>query len=167
MVSICLLVGLLMTSGSASALAPPSFSGSLRLPVDLYAAKGAHLEKGEYSIRVKQVNGQYSLTFTQDNHPKLTVKGEILREDAGDENASLPLIGTQYLHSSADPVGTEAQRHFSHSGLPHYQEESRDWKATLRAYSTEDQKESLWFFEERQAEGKWSHIQFILYLSPQ
>jgi hypothetical protein len=166
MVSICLLLGLLMTSGSAPAPAP-SFNGSLRLPVDLYAAKGAHLEKGEYTIRVKQQNGQYSLTFIQDSHPKLTVKGEVLDENAGDEQASLPLIGTQYLRSSADPVGTEAQRHFSKSGLPHYQEESRDWKATLRAYSTEDQKESLWFFEERQAEGKWSHIQFTLYLSPQ
>ena len=68
---------------------------------------------------------------------------------------------------SADPVGTEAERHFSKSGLPRYQEERRDWKATLRAYSTDDQKESLWLFEERQPGGKWSHIQFILYLNPE
>jgi hypothetical protein len=153
-----------MASGSAPATAP-SFSGDLRLPVDLYAAGGTRLEKGEYAVQVKQENGQYGLTFLQSDQPKVTVKGEVLGDDAGEEQASMPLIGTQFLRSSADPVGSDWERHFSKSGLPHYQEEERDWKATLRAYSTQDQKEALWFFEERQPARTWRHVRFRLYLN--
>ena len=81
MVSICLLLGLLMSPASAHALAP-SFSGSLRLPVDLYAASGTRLEKGQYTIQVKQDNGKYSLSFIQNDKPKVTVEGEVLGENA-------------------------------------------------------------------------------------
>jgi hypothetical protein len=163
--SICLILGMLMASGSAPAPAP-TFSASIRLPVDLYSADGTHLEKGEYAVQVKQDNSQYSLVFLQDDQPKGTVKGQVLGEDAGDDDLSIPLIGTQFLRSSADPVGSEAERHFSKTGLPQYQEEKRDWKATLRVYSTSDQKEALWFFEERQSAGNWLHVRFKLLLNP-
>src|SRR5579862_5083405 len=161
--SICLILGLLMASGTAPAPAP-TFSGSIRLPVDLYSADGTHLDKGQYSVEVKQESGQYSLVFLQDDQPKGTVQGQVLGADAGDDDLSMPLIGTQFLRSSDDPVGTEWERHFSKTGLPQYQEEKRDWKATLRVYSTTDQKEALWLFEERKAPGKWSHVEFRMYL---
>jgi hypothetical protein len=163
--SIGLVLALLMASGSAPATAP-TFSGLIRLPVDLYSVDGTRMEKGEYAVQVKQENGQYSLVFLQNDQTKGTIKGEAGKEDGSDEQIAMPLIGTQFMRSSADPVGSEAERHFSKSGLPQYQEERRDWKATLRVYTTRDQKEALWFFEERQPEGKWSHIQFKLYLNP-
>lgn len=144
----------------------PSFSGPIRLPVDLYTAGGTHLEKGVYDVEVKVENGQYSLIFRQDDKTQGTIQGEILKDDASDDQLTMPLIGTQFLRSSDDPVGSEAQRHFSKSGLPQYQEESRDWKAALRAYNTQDQKDVRWLFEARQPAGKWLHVQFDLYLNP-
>ena len=82
---------------------------------------------------VQQENGQYSLRFLQDGQTRCAVKGITLKDDGADLPASVPLIGTQFLRSSDDPVGTEAERHFSKSGLAQYEEERRDWKATLRA----------------------------------
>jgi hypothetical protein len=156
---------MLMASTLAPAVAP-SFTGFIRLPVELYAADGTHLQKGEYTIQVKQESGHYSLIFLQNDQPKATIKGETVSADADSVPVDLPLIGTQFLRSSADPLGSEAERHWSKSGLPHYQEEKRDWKATLRAYTTEDQKEAVWVFEEKQAAGKWSHVRFRLSLNP-
>ena len=162
----------LPASGSAQAVTgatqkpAPTFNGFVRLPVDLYTAEGTHLEKGEYAVQVKLENGQYSLLFLQNDKTEGTIKGEPLKGEVTDEPIAMPLIGTQFLRSSADPVGSEAERHFSKSGLPQYEEENRDWKATLRVYTTRDQKGSLWFFEERQHGGTWSHIEFKLNLSP-
>ncbi len=155
---------MLMATGSAPAPLP-SFSGSIRLPVDLYSVSGTHLEKGEYTIQVKQMGGEYSLTFLQNDQPKGVVKGEVLAEDAAEQDLAMPLIGTQFLRSSDDPVGSEAERHFSKSGLPQYQEEKRDWKAALRVYTTQDQKGTVWLFENRQPAGKWLHVRFRLSLN--
>jgi hypothetical protein len=163
--SICLLLGLLMAAGSPQKPAP-SFSNLISLPVDLYSAEGVRLEKGQYDVEVRQENGQYSLLFRQNGQTKATLKGEVLKDDASDPPTALPLIGTQYLRSSADPVGNEAERHFSKTGLAQYQEEKREWKAALRIYTTPDQKQALCLFEERQPAGKWSHVQFKLYLNP-
>ena len=163
--SIFLIFALLMP---AAATPPPTttFSGFIRLPVDLYSADGAHLEKGEYAVQVRLENGNYSLLFLQNDQTKGTLKGEVLKDQVDGDQLAMPLIGTQFLRSSNDPVGSEAERHFSKSGLAQYEEEGRDWKATLRAYTTRDQKETLWFFEERQPAGKWSHVEFKLDLNP-
>jgi len=161
-----LLTLFILMAASTAPAAAPSFTGFIRLPVELYSADGTHLEKGQYAVQVKQESGHYSLIFLQNDEPKATIKGEMLSADADTGPVDLPLIGTQFLRSSADPVGSEAERHFSKSGLPHYQEEKRDWKATLRAYTTEDKKETVWFFEERQPAGKWSHVRFRLSLNP-
>ena len=160
-----LLIALLMASSAAPAVAP-SYAGFIRLPVELYSADGTHLDKGEYSVQVKQESGHYSLIFLQNDQPKATIKGEALSADAESGPLDLPLIGTQFLRSSADPLGSEAERHWSKNGLPGYQNEKRDWKATLRAYTTQDQKEAVWFFEERQPSGNWSHVRFTLLLNP-
>lgn len=163
--SISLILALLMASGTAPAPAP-SYSGSITLPVDLYSSDGAHLEKGQYAVEVKQESGRYSLVFSQDDKIKGTLAGDVLGDAVNDDELAMPLIGTQFLRSSADPAGSEWERHFSRSGLPQYQEERRDWKATLRVYTTRDPKQTVWLFEERQAAGKWLHVQFKLYLNP-
>ena len=155
-----------MAPGSAPATVPqPSFSADLRLPVDVYAADGTRVEKGEYTVQVKQDAGRFTLVFLQGTEPKATIKGETLSQDATAAGFSTPLIGTQFLRSSADPVGTETERHWSRNGLPRYQNEGRDWKATLRAYSSDDNKDVVWIFEERQSPGKWSHVEFKMFLN--
>jgi hypothetical protein len=165
MASILLILGMLAAAGSPQKPAP-SFKGYIRLPVDLYSSEGTHLEAGPYVVEVKMESGRYSLVFLQDDQPRGAVKSEAAPDNESNESG-YPLIGTQYLRSSDDPVGTEAQRHFSKTGLPQYQEENRDWKATLRAYTTNDQKQALWIFEQRQPGAKWSHLQFRLYFHPQ
>lgn len=162
--SILLILGLLSVAG-APQRPVPSFKGYISLPVDLYSVDGLHLEKGQYVVQVKVDNDRYTLVFLQDDQPKGSIKGNAVSADEIDESG-YPLIGTQYLRSSDDPVGTEAERHFSKTGLPHYQEEGRDWKATLRVYTTNDRKEALWIFEQRQPGDKWSHVQFRLYFHP-
>ena len=152
--------------GNALAAAP-TFNGFIRLPVELYASGGVHLEAGQYTVEVKQVNGEYLLVFQQSDKTIGSIKGVVLNGGIDNGALDMPLMGTQYLHSSADPIGSEAERHFSKSGLPRYEEETRDWKATLRAYTTRDRMETRWFFEHRGPEDKWSHVQFVLYLSPQ
>jgi hypothetical protein len=164
MASILLLLGMLTVAGSPQKPAL-SFKGYVRLPVDLYSAEDTHLEAGPYVVQVKVEDGRYSLLFLQDDKLKGAVKGRAVPAGEGDESG-FPLIGTQYLRSSDDPVGTEAERHFSKTGLPQYQEENRDWKATLRVYTTNDQKQALWIFEQRLPGAKWSHVQFRLNFHP-
>ncbi len=164
MTTLSVMFSLLLLAGSPQKAAP-SFSGEIRLPVDLYTSDGARIESGQYIVQVKCENEQYSLVIIEDIHSKATIHGDVLPED-GNNPSGFPLIGTQYLRSSNDPVGTEAERHFSKTGLPHYQEENRDWKATMRVYTTDDQKQALWLFEQRGPGGKWSHVQFKLNLNP-
>src|SRR5579864_970455 len=112
MVGHCLLTLLLVSSG-ATATPALSYKGGIRLPVALSTSEGTHLEKGRYDAEVKVEAGRYDLVFLQNDHPVATVKGEVLKEDANPPAIEMPLIGTQYLRSSADPVGTEAERHWS------------------------------------------------------
>jgi hypothetical protein len=165
MSSICLIFALLMPSAAGQKPAP-TYNGDIRLPVDLYSSDGTHLEKGEYAVQVNQQNGQYRLIFLQDEQPKGTLKGDVLENGVDNDKLAMPLIGTQFLRSSDDPVGSEAERHFSKTGLAQYEEEKRDWKATLRAYIARNQKQTLWFFEQRQPAGKWAHVEFKLNLTP-
>jgi hypothetical protein len=163
MTALSLTLGILLLAGGAQK-PPPSFRGDVRLPVDLYTPDGARLERGPYIMEVKIENERYNLVFLQDDQPKATIKGDVLPED-GSYPSGFPLIGAQYLRSSDDPVGTEAERHFSKTGLPHYQEESRDWKATMRVYTTDDPKQAIWLFEQREPGRKWSHVLFKLNLN--
>lgn len=166
MASICFILALLSAPGAAQKPAP-SFSNLIQIPVNLYSPEGVRLAKGQYNVEVKQDNGQYTIVFLQNDKAISTVKGEVPKDNAGEPPTTLPLIGTQYLRSSDDPVGTEAERHFSKSGLPRYEEEMRPWKAALRVYPLTDQKTVLWLFEEKLPAGKRSHVEFKLYLSPQ
>jgi hypothetical protein len=124
--------------------------------------EGKRLEKGAYDVEVKVGDGRYDLVFFQGEHPVATVQGKVLQDAASDPSATVPLIGTQYLRSSADPVGTEAERHFSKTGLAQYEEEKRDWKAALRLYKSSDGKQAVFIFSERQAGEHWNRVVFSL-----
>ena len=106
----CLIACLLVVPNALGAPAL-SYKGGIRLPMSLATTDGARLAKGQYDVEVKVQNGGYDLVFLQDEHALATVKGEVLKDDASDPPVAMPLIGTQYLRSSADPVGTEAERH--------------------------------------------------------
>jgi hypothetical protein len=82
----------------------------------LYAADGSHLEPGRYEIEVKAEADRYQLVFSQNEKIKETVSGGELRDGSDGPRVEIPLVGTNYLRSSADPVGTEAERHTSEIG---------------------------------------------------
>jgi hypothetical protein len=149
-----------------SALGAPalSYKGGIRLPMALATTDGVRLAKGQYDVEVKVEHGGYNLVFLQNEHALATVKGEALKDDASDPPVTMPLIGTQYLRSSADPVGTEAERHSSKTGLAQYEEENRDWKAAIRVYKSPDDKRAVFLFNERRAGEQWNRVVFKLLL---
>lgn len=154
----------LMLASNVMLAAQPSYKGGIRLPVDLYTAEGGHLEKGQYTMEVKIDEGNYDLAFLQNDKMRLSVKGEALN-DRTDDPTGTPLVGAQYVRSSEDPIGTEAERHFSKTGLPQYEEEGRPWKAAMRIYTAPDEKEAIFLFKEKQ-DDKWNRIVFKLLLEP-
>jgi hypothetical protein len=158
-------LSLLLPCVALCADAPVSYKGTVKFPVDLYAADGSHLEPGEYEIEVKPEAGRYTLVFSQNEKIRETVKGEELRDDASDPPGEVPLLGTNYLRSSADPVGTEAERHTSKTGRAQYEEENRSWKGELRVYRSTDNKALLLFYEKLPGEH-WKRTLFELFLSP-
>lgn len=142
----------------------PSYNGLIRLPIDLYTVEGTHLAKGQYKIEVKLENGRCNLAFSQDEATPVSLKGEALGDDLGFPPVAMPLVGTQYLRSSADPIGTEAERHSSKTGRAQYEEEDRPWKATMRVYTTPDDKEALVLFQVKIHPDQWERFIFKLLL---
>ena len=151
---------------AASGTTVPSYKGSIRLPVALSTTDGTRVEKGQYDAEVKAEDGRYDLVFLLNDHAVATVKGDLLKDDASEPPVAMPLMGTQYLRSSADAVGTEAERHYSKTGLPQYEEENRDWKAALRIYRSPDDKQAVFLFSERKPGEQWNQIVFKLLLQP-
>ncbi len=105
----------------------------LHLPGVLYTAKGTVLEKGNYDLQLRSENGQSSLTFLKEERPVAVVTGRPYDEQTT-ENWVVPVLGTLFLRSRADPIGTDEERHYSETGQAQYEYEKRNWKATLRAY---------------------------------
>ncbi len=110
-----------------------SYVTQLHLPGDLYTAKGKVLEKGNYDLRLRIENGLYSLAFHQGDRQVATVTGRP-HERKGAENWVVPVLGTLFLRSTAVPIGTDEERHYSETGQAQYEYERRDWTATLRVY---------------------------------
>jgi len=110
-----------------------SYVTQLRLPGDLYTAKGKMLEKGNYDVRLRLENGQFSLAFLKKEQPVAVVSGRPYDEEAAG-NWIVPVLGTHFLRSTADPIGTDEERHYSETGQAQYEYEKRNWRATLRAY---------------------------------
>lgn len=158
---------LLATQEAAEPL--PSYSGEVELPVALRTANGIVLERGYFDIEVRFEKEQPVLAFSSGDEIKAVVNGRPRGDQDEGLDLSSPLVGTIFMRSSANPIGTEEERHFSKTGLPQYQEEGREWTATMRVYKLSDpkKKEVYFAFQKRGEAGVWSRTDFQLFPAAQ
>ena len=131
-IPVLLLLAILATS-TLSGQEGASYVTQLHLPADLYTAKGTVLEKGNYDLRLRLENGKSSLVFLKEERPVAVVSGRPYDEETA-EDWIVPVLGTLFLRSTAVPIGTDEERHYSETGQAQYEYEKRNWRATLRAY---------------------------------
>ena len=155
----------LAISSALTAQEPPSYLGVIKLPVELFKTDGGGLEPGQYNIEVKPVKGSYELLFSQKEQVKLSIEERPLEGDSSGPALDSPIVGTHYMRPSDEPIGTDAERQKSKTGLPPYQEESRNWKASIRVYRSADDKEAVFLFDEKLPRGQWKKIIFRLQLA--
>src|SRR5262245_34888145 len=124
------LVLYLLLFGVTAKAGDPTYKGLAKIPTDLATPEGTVLEKGQYELEIKPDGQGAALQFSLHGHLKVTVKA-IQVDGAALASARIPFIGTHFLTSSADPVLTGQERQRSQTGAAQYQEEKRDWKATL------------------------------------
>ena len=164
MIPLPLLLVVLFTAflpGQAAA----SYVTELRLPGDLYTANGVVLEKGNYDLQLRIDNGQYSLAFFEGERLVAVVVGSP-HEKEGAKKWVVPVLGTLFLRSTADPIGTDEERHYSETGQAQYEYEKRNWKATLRAYRSvrPGDKGVRFVFQKIGDDGEQIQSDFVLYL---
>ena len=147
---------------TALAETTPSYKGLMRLPIDLYTADGIRLEKGRYELEVRRDRGHPELVFLVNGKVNAIANGRVPQGDPFQLPATRPLVGTHYLRSSAEPVRTAQERQYSKTGRAQYEEESRDWKASLRVYRAPDSSDVFFVFWERQRSGRWTRVDFGL-----
>jgi hypothetical protein len=138
----------------------PSYKGLVRIPIDLITADGVRLERGQYELEVRPDVATYSLTFSSGGHVKAVVK-PVPQSDTALASASIPIVGTHYLRASTEPVLTGEERRFSKTGRAQYEEETRDWKATLRVYRSQGNAVSF-VFQSRGSHRHWDRLNFKL-----
>lgn len=139
---------------------PPSYKGLMRIPIDLVTADGVRLQRGQYQLELKLEPGGYVLSFSSEGRVKAVAK-PLPASDAASTSATIPLVGTHYLRPSTEPVLTGEERRFSRTGKTQYEEETRDWKATLRVYKN-PAKAVFFIFQRRESSRHWDHIVFKL-----
>ena len=140
------------------------YAGKMHIPLDLHTPDGVLLEKGIFQVEVRIEKEHHLLVFLRDGQMVAAVNG---RSRPGPLEATIPILGTTFLHDTAIPIGTEAERHFSKTGRAQYEEETRDWKAHLRTYRSLEAggKEIELVFQERQSSyEEWSRVVFSLVL---
>lgn len=113
-----------------------SYKGSITFPFDLYTLEGARIPKGKHTVEIGVEKKQYLLSLYSEGKMAAVIRGAQVPGGLFTLPATVPIVGTHYLRSSADPLQTAQERQFSKTGLPQYAEETRDWKATLRVYKT-------------------------------
>ncbi len=114
------------------------FVGKVRLPVSLQTGDGAVLEKGTFDLEVRSEDGIIWLRFLSSPGAPVALRGVPVEADDWTAAAGWPLVGTVHLHPTSIPIGTDAERHKSKTGMPQYLETPRVWNATLRLYRSED-----------------------------
>jgi hypothetical protein len=155
---ICLLLTLPL---QLKASEEPSYKGLMRIPIDLMTPDGVRLEKGQYELEVKPGAGSHVLSFSSGGQVKVVVKPVADSDPVISSSASVPVVGTHYLRSSAEPLLTGEERRFSKTGRAQYEEETRQWKATLRVYKSPD--DTIFFvFQSRGPHWQWSRFSFRL-----
>jgi len=156
----CFLLGLHGLSAAAE-----SYRGSIVLPINLYTLEGVPLPKGKHEIEIRVDQDRYSLAFHSDGKADTVITGQQIQGDLFNLPATIPIAGTHYLRSAADPMQTAQERQFSKTGLPQYAEEAREWKATLRAYKAESGSVFA-IFQIRDRNGKLKRVDFELSSNP-
>ena len=141
----------------------PSYKGLMRIPVQLVTPQGTMLEIGQYELEVKPEKDDYVLTFSSAGQVKAVVK-PLTDPNSELASAHTPLVGTHYLRSSTEPVLTGEERRFSKTGATQYEEENRDWKATLRVYKSSTGHAAYFLLQLRGEKGHWNRIIFRLAL---
>jgi hypothetical protein len=158
----CVLLLFFVPLLAMNAAEAPSYKCLMRTPVDLVTTEGVRLEKGQYELEIKPEAGSYVLSFAADGHVRAVVK-PVPQSDTTLASASTPVVGTHYLRSSAEPLLTGEERRFSKTGRAQYEEESRDWKATLRVYKAPP--DAVFFvLQVRGIQRQWNHVGFKLML---
>lgn len=114
------------------------FVGKVRLPVSLRTAEGTVLEKGLFDLEVRSEDGSIWLRFLSSPGAPVALRGIPVGANDWTAAAGWPLVGTVHLHPTSIPIGTDAERHKSKTGMPQYLETPRVWNATLRLYRSGD-----------------------------
>lgn len=130
-----------LVSAAAAGPLPQSgapFVGKVRLPVSLRTAEGTVLEKGLFDLEVRSEDRSIWLRFLSSPGAPVALRGIPVGADEWTAAAGWPLVGTVHLHPTSIPIGTDAERHKSKTGMPQYLETPRVWNATLRLYRGED-----------------------------
>ena len=122
----------------------PPFTGKVHLPLSLETRYGSRLEKGPFDLEIQAENGSYSLHLMSAGGEKAVTVGQLEQSSQVGGDLGYPLVGTIHLRSTSDPIGTDAERHKSKTGLPQYQEETRRWDATLRMYRANGKGKIIW-----------------------
>jgi len=152
---------LLFALGQSTTTSVPSYKGSMRLPLDLVTSDGIQLSQGLYDLEVKPESTDYILIFSRAGQTKARVHS-IPADDPAAASAHLPVVGTHYLRSTADPLLTAQERQSSKTGRSQYEEEDRDWKAALRTYKSSDGRTVFFVFQSRGASRQWRRVNFRL-----
>ena len=167
-----LVLALLCLPGSRGigdeATAGQRYTGVMTLPIDLFTPEGTKIEKGRCEIEVHVSDGtRWILSFLPENKPRVVMKGSLVADDFLNMPGMMPLVGTHYMRSSAEPLKTAQERQFSKTGLPQYAEQERDWKATLRVYKSFSEPSNVFFiFQVRNADGQRARADFKLRSEP-
>ncbi len=122
----------------------PPFTGKVHLPLSVETPDGSRLEKGPFDLEVTAEGAGYSLHFVSARGEKASAAGQLEQSTQEGPDFGYPLVGTIHLRSTSDPVGTDAERHRSKTGLPQYQEETCRWDATLHMYGPSGQDQVIW-----------------------
>ncbi len=142
-----------------------SYVSQLHLPMDLYTGEGILLEKGSYDLELRFEKEHHSLAFLREEKIIAVVNGRPHREEAA-QKWTIPVVGTLFLRSTAQPIGTDEERHYSKTGQAQYEYEPRDWKTTMRVYKSADSgnKEIRFAFLQNGKKGEQTRRDFVLFL---
>ncbi|MDE2963667.1 MAG: hypothetical protein OXU26_07125 [Acidobacteriota bacterium] len=149
--------------GAVAQEAPPTYKGSLRLPLELQTRQGQPVPRGKVDLEVRLEQKTW-LLFSQGEQALARVEGKVLEGDAQDLPGAVPLLGTVFLQSSAVPLRSDFDRRYSKTGKPQYREESYDWRGTLRVHRPLNprSREVYFIFHERGQDERHRRIQFTL-----
>jgi hypothetical protein len=153
----------LLGNRGIAATAVERYTGVMTLPINLFTQEGAKTERGKYEIEVASEGTRWTLSFLSEGKDPVVVKGNLAAGDLFNVLGMMPLVGTHYMRSSAEPLKTAQERQFSKTGLPQYAEQERDWKATIRVYkSSSEPGEVLFIFQVRNGGPQLTRADFKL-----